>query len=652
MSSSTRRSRLFVMATFSTLALAATATWSGNGGAAESSWAAQQELWFAVITEVRQAGRQTQPNEGDPSTPKTPLVTENGDTAEWLRAHQEQLATRAEAAAEDYDRYVQEVRTSLDENRILEALIWADRALRNAEDRRDFLGSKDVKQLVDLAVDTAEKRYQASKWMKAYSYYDSLTRLFENNKQYEQRRRDCLTHARLDAVYKKDGKWAEGLEGIHPDVVTAALQQIDKHYVEVADFRRIVIAGLEQLRLLCESTAMRETFEGLADEELREQFRSRVNERLIQVRRATNVSQKDVADYFRRALKANRQTIQLPEELVVYEFVSGSLEPLDEFTSVIWPVEFREFDKHTRGDFIGVGISITGGSSRPITVVTPLEDAPAYREGIQAGDLITHVNGESLEGISLTKAVQMITGPIDTWVTLTIHRPSEQRDFDVPLKRALVEIQSVKGCRRKPDDLQKWDFLLDSDAGVGYIGVNSFQENTVDQLHTAIDEAQGDGMRGLILDLRFNPGGLLKSAVEMTQLFLNREDLIVETRGLRDKPWRNAKARHDGPFTSLPLIVLVNEHSASASEIVSGALQDHGRGIILGERTFGKFSVQKLMQLIGGGAHLKLTTARYYLPSGRSLHHDDGASEWGIMPDVEVSLVPKEVRRILSMKRE
>jgi carboxyl-terminal processing protease len=236
-------------------------------------------------------------------------------------------------------------------------------------------------------------------------------------------------------------------------------------------------------------------------------------------------------------------------------------------------------------------------------------------------------------------------------VTLTIRRPSEDRDFDVPLKRALVEIFSVKGADRDSDDPQKWKYFLDPEQGVGYIRVTSFQENTVDQLRAAIDTAERDGMQGLILDLRFNPGGLLKTAVELTQLFLERDETVVSTKGLRDRPWRNAPAERDGPFTSLPLIVLVNEHSASASEIVSGALQDHGRALIVGERTFGKFSVQKLMQLVGSGAHLKLTTARYYLPNGASLHHDDGATEWGIGPDVPVSLVPKEIGKILTMRR-
>ena len=284
--------------------------------------------------------------------------------------------------------------------------------------------------------------------------------------------------------------------------------------------------------------------------------------------------------------------------------------------------------------------------------MSPLEDTPAYRAGIIPNDQITHVNGDSLEGVTLSKAVQIITGPMGTEVTLRIYRESEKRSIDFVLSRALVKIQSVKGFQRDPDVPDKWDFNLDPEMGIGYVRVNSFQENSVDDLSVTLEELDGQGMRGLLLDLRFNPGGLMKSAVEMAQLFLEREDTIVSTRGLRDPAWQNAAPPHDGPYTKLPLIVLVNESSASASEIVSGALQDHRRAIILGERTFGKFSVQKLMQLNGSTAHLKLTTARYYLPSGKEFHHDEDDEEWGVMPNLVHSSVLKERYKIQSMWRK
>jgi len=248
----------------------------------------------------------------------------------------------------------------------------------------------------------------------------------------------------------------------------------------------------------------------------------------------------------------------------------------------------------------------------------------------------------------------MITGPIGTEVTLTIFRPSEDRSIEHTLKRALVKIVSVKGITRKPDDPENWDYIIDDVLGVAYVRMGSFQENTVDQLRQAIDEAVADGGRGLILDLRFNPGGLLKSAVEVSQLFLEAGKNVVSTRGLpgREDEWFAPQASSDGPYTNIPMIVLVNEYSASASEIVSGALRDHNRAVVLGERTFGKFSVQKLMRLSRGSeTHLKLTTARYYLPSGQSLHHEEGAVEWGVTPAVEVALVPKEIRRVGSIRR-
>ena len=607
------------------------------------------ELWSSNIALSEQIGPHIPAVLGlDAETAKP----RNARVAGWLEEHRRKLAEHEERRAADYGRYVENAKGHLEKDEVREALIEANRALTNASDEQALLTSDWIKRLSERAVSRAEDYRKEGEWRKAYGIFYSLTSLFENNAKYKKARNDCLTYARLDAVYEKDGKWDERLEEIVPRNATDALDRIDKYYVEKADLRAITQAGLEHLLLICDSQVMKETFPDLNDGDLRKELKNRLQRRLDRVRQSSKFSVANAKEYFRRVLRINEQTVDLPAELIVYEFISGALDPLDDFSSMIWPVEFREFDKHTRGDFVGVGISISGGGDRPINVVSPLEDTPAYRAGILADDKITHVNGASLQGISLTKAVQMITGPIGTVVTLTILRPSEGRSFDVPLKRDKIEIQSVRGVTRHPDDPERWNYILDEGMGIGYVRVASFQDNTVRQLRLAIDEALAAGARGLILDLRFNPGGLLKSAVEMTQLFQTRDEKVVSTRGLRDRPWSPPDADHDGPYASLPLVVLANGYSASASEIVSGALQDNKRAIIVGERTFGKFSVQKLMELGGSSAHLKLTTARYYLPLGRSLHHEEGAAEWGVTPTVEIKLVPKEISRIRMMQQD
>ncbi len=591
--------------------------------------------------------------------------------AGWYESYREQYETADKARQEDLEKYIGLSKKYLSEGKVREALVEANRAKSNAVDKEAFLESDWLRDVANAAVEKANGYRSEHKWTKAHGVFYDLTALFEDNKEYKQARLECLNIARLNIMYGpsedegEDGeedadaenRWHEVLVGIDKENVKDAFAKINRYYVESAEFGKMAASGLERLLLLCEAEKIRDTFTSLQDESLRKEFQIRIGKRLENLRgrrgaHAKSITYRDAQNDFLRAYKINQQTLQIPEEVIVYEYMIGALDELDDFTSMIWPAEIREFNKHTRGSFVGVGISISGGRKTPITVVSPLEDAPAYRAGILAGDEITHVDGQELKNISLNKAVKMITGPIDTEVTLTIHRPTEKRTFDVTLTRATVEIVSVKGLDRDPEDPERWNHMIDRASGIAYARVLNFQGNTVDQLHEVIDRSIAQGAKGFILDLRFNPGGLMSSAIDMAQLFLNREDLVVSTKGEKDAPWRNPAPDSDGEFTDLPLIVLVNEYSASASEIVSGALQDHHRAIILGERTFGKFSVQKLMRLRGADAHLKLTTARYYLPSGREFHHEEGRTEWGVSPDVEVALVPKEIVKVRLLQRK
>ncbi len=606
-------------------------------------------LWSQNISVVEQLRERS---DGWAQIPSSVTILDHPRVAEWVEDLRIKLAEQEERRARDFAKYVERCKGHLEKGEIREALVEANRAYRNAADQDVFRDLDWVARLTEASLDYAQDLRREADWRKAYEVYYNLYSIFEDNEDFKEARNDCLTYARLDAVYEPDDDWEERLEDITPMNALDALEKIDRNYVEEADFRAITKAALDNLLLICDSEVMPETFSGLADEDARADFRTRIGALVARARRTDDLDVNDAKNYFRRALKINEQTVDLPRALLVYEYMVGALEPLDEFTSMIWPIEFKEFDKHTRGDFVGVGISITGGGDRPINVVSPLAGTPAYRAGILPEDKITHVNGQSLKGITLTKAVRMITGPIGTEVTLTIRRPSEGRSFDVTLKRDKIEIQSVMGFQRDPDDPEKWDYLIDPGMGIGYVHVLSFQENTEEQLRKAVDQALDAGARGLILDLRFNPGGLLKSAVEVTRLFQSRDEQVVSTRGLRDRPWSPPSANRDGPYARLPLIVLVNEYSASASEIVSGALEDNNRAIVLGERTYGKFSVQKLMELRGSMSHLKLTTARYYLPGGRSLHHEEGATEWGVAPDVSVKLYPKEVARVRIMQQD
>jgi carboxyl-terminal processing protease len=329
--------------------------------------------------------------------------------------------------------------------------------------------------------------------------------------------------------------------------------------------------------------------------------------------------------------------------------IGGMLNGLDPFSNYIPEDEIDEFQKMTRGKFGGIGIQI-GMRQGFLTVISPLEGTPAFEAGIQAGDLILEIDGKSAEGVTLDKAVKILTGDPGTKVTIKVRHMTGEI-AEITMTRAMIEVHTIKGIRRDEND--KWVYLIDPDKKIAYIRVTGFVENTVPELKEAIDGLLKDGVKGLILDLRFNPGGILKSAVDMCDLFLD-EGVIVQTKG-RTTPHWEATATKAGTYPYFPMIVLVNQFSASASEIVSGALQDHGRAIVVGDRSFGKGSVQNVIPLEGERAALKLTTSKYYMPGGRNIHREEKMTdkdEWGVMPDIAIPMTPEEYIGIIRARQE
>jgi len=329
--------------------------------------------------------------------------------------------------------------------------------------------------------------------------------------------------------------------------------------------------------------------------------------------------------------------------------IDGMLGGLDPFSNFIPAEELDEFNKATRGKFGGIGIQI-GMRRGLLTVISPLEGTPAYEAGVLAGDMIIEIDGKSTDGIRLDDAVKTLTGEAGTKVTITVRHVTGGVE-KITITRAMIEVPTVKGLRR--DENNEWVYMVDEEKKIGYVRVASFVENSVPDLRAAVEQMQKDGMKALILDLRFDPGGILKTAVEMTDLFLD-EGVIVKTKG-RTTPYWEATATKEGTLPYFPMVVLVNQYSASASEIVSGALQDHHRAILIGERTFGKGSVQNVIPLKGENAALKLTTSKYYLPSGRCIHREQDMTEddeWGVVPDIVVSMTPEQYVALIRARRE
>ncbi len=313
--------------------------------------------------------------------------------------------------------------------------------------------------------------------------------------------------------------------------------------------------------------------------------------------------------------------------------IRGVISKLDPYSSYISPKELSSFVAQVESEFGGVGIQISVEDG-DLRVLSPLYGTPAYRGGVLAGDWIVEIDGRSTEGLSQDEAIERLKGAEGSRVTLTlVHagRPDKER-VKVTLRRERIHVDTVLGDHRKADDT--WDFMLDAKTGIGYVRVAAFGRETARDLRRALEQLRAQQVRGLILDLRFNPGGLLSSAIEVSNLFISR-GRIVSTEG-RNQPERIWNARGNGAFEGFPMVVLVNHYSASASEIVAACLQDHQRAVIMGERTWGKGSVQNVIELEDGRSRLKLTTAAYHRPSGKNIHRFPDSKDsdvWGVMPD-------------------
>ena len=300
------------------------------------------------------------------------------------------------------------------------------------------------------------------------------------------------------------------------------------------------------------------------------------------------------------------------DETLIEAAINGMLTSLDPHSSFLPPDDFDDMQVQTRGEFGGLGIEVTMENGL-VKVVSPIDETPAARAGVRPGDLITHLNGEAVLGLTLNEAVEKMRGPVNSDIKLTLRREGRDGVFDVTLTRAVIKIESVRSRM---------------EGEIGYIRISTFNEQTDSGLKRAITKAKEANAKGIILDMRNNPGGLLDQAISVSDAFLEKGE-IVSTRGRRAEETQRFNAKSGDLTGGLPLVILINGGSASASEIVAGALQDHRRAVLMGTKTFGKGSVQTIMPLQGHGA-MRMTTARYFTPSGKSIQKE------GIEPDIEV----------------
>ena len=316
---------------------------------------------------------------------------------------------------------------------------------------------------------------------------------------------------------------------------------------------------------------------------------------------------------------------------LVESAIQGMATHLDPYSTYIAPKNVREFDKYIDQEFGGIGIQVNGVGGK-LEIVNTLPGSPAFHAGLKAGDEIVEVDGKTTKGLTQAALTERLTGPPGRSVELGIVRAGSTATGLVPVMREIIQIPTVVGHHRNID--HSWNFMLDDTHKIGYLRITHFSKNTADDLRHTMDALVEAGVKSLIMDVRSNPGGLLSAAIEISDMFIE-SGTIVSVKG-RTVPERAWQAKRGMKYSNLPIAVLVNRYSASASEILSAALQDNNRAVIVGERTFGKGSVQTVLRLESGRSLLKLTTASYFRPSGVNIHRAEGMKpeeDWGVKPD-------------------
>ena len=555
------------------------------------------------------------------------------------------------------------------------ALVHAALARKVASEADRITEQQWYRQLLADTVERGQTLIDKAEWTMALVAYIGLEAMEEDNADYKRMAKLVGRHVRVLGLYSPpdrddpddqpdtapsgadapvDEFWRDVVQGITEQMVRTIISRVDSYYVTAVDYRKLIHGALTSVLVLAETPQITGTFEGLADDSKRVTFGRAIRDAIDHF-----AAKPDPLDHLelllalKTVLDASDATVELPIGVLGMEFADGFLDELDDFSEPIWPKEVSQFNKVTKGAFVGVGIQVAKDLGEPLKVVTPIAETPAFRAGIQTGDLIIAVDGVPTKDLPIDHIIEMIVGDKGTTVVLRIRRRGIVAPMDVELVRDTIKIRSVKGWRLGPAG--DWDFMIDPANKIGYIRLARFTEETASDLTRALKALQGQGATSVILDLRLNPGGLLRAATRTTNEFVDGGKIVM-TRG-RHVPKVEYKANWRGQFVRGRLVVLIDEYSASASEIVSGALQDMGRAKIIGQRSYGKGSVQQVLPIAlppdEAQALLRLTAAYYYVgPSEHLLHRTSSATLWGVQPDVVIRMTPRQIRRWLEIRQQ
>ena len=566
---------------------------------------------------------------------------------------------------------------------ILKIHEFADEQQKKALLEDDF-----VKQMVQKAKDDAADLEAKGQWLDALiEGYGWLGALYEDNKNYKEAK-ERLTEKLLIKAAMQDSpceSYDDRYEGIEPEMFIRAIEVLSLRYVGSIDYTEMAEKAVQRCQLLIEvllladangstlkieeippfelvlpedETHLMNRFESIAFEFNRENipaFLQSLNVLKNDIKNTpTGLGNDKFIDIFNKVLALNETTTGLPKEILIAQFADASLSSLDPHTTLIWPWQTKDFEKSMTNEFTGVGIEISKADGL-LRAVSLLPGTPAYYSGLDAGDVIEAVDGESTEQMTIQCAVSKITGPAGTKVKLTVRHENQEETEDIIVTRARIIVPTIRGWQRTEDG--NWLYMVDAEQKIGYVRITNFSGSTALDFEMTLRKMEKEGLNGLIVDLRYNAGGYLQSAAEITDMFVE-EGLIVES-----KPrfgYRSREVAHKrGTHPKYPLVVLLNAGSASASEIVAGALADpaHSRAILVGNRSYGKGTVQTITDYPGNGAQMKYTMAHYQLPGGdkvKSRYEMEklNRKDWGIAPETEVKLRSDEIKQMIDIQKE
>ncbi|UCG47067.1 MAG: S41 family peptidase [Phycisphaerales bacterium] len=611
-------------------------------------------------------------------------------------AYREQLAALEKLRTGKRSSSAEDANDVTDANDIPGVLLVVTKACEFADSgqKKELMSDAFVKQTIQKALDKAGDLEAEGKWLESYTNcYYWLQAIEPNNQSYSDYAEQLLDKAAILASFQDSPceTSEERYEGVSKGIFLKSIDYLDAHYVDIIDYREMATKAVNRCKLLADVLEVsplpdsgkqdvasgektgdekpgdaQEAGDGEPDKAVvpapdkrrLAAFSSALAALLDEAGKSpTGYNKNQFKELFENVLAVNTATAELPQAVLISHFSEAALSALDPYTVIVWPKSVKDFEKMMTKEFTGIGVEINKQKGM-LTVASLLPDTPAYKSGLDAGDVIEAVDGLETKDMTLMCAVHKITGPKGTKVTLRVRSPREEKPREITIVRDRIIVPTIRGWQRT--EAGKWLFMIDDQDEIGYVRITDFTGDTASRLEKALSELEGKGLKGLILDLRFNLGGLLDSAVAVSDKFL-KKDLIVriEPRAGFGRWPTYEEAHSKGTHPDYPVVILINSTSASASEIVAGALADkkHERALLVGERTHGKGRVQGITPFPGGGAQLKYTMAYYHLPSGQRVESRDamkkvGRDDWGVGPDVEIRLRSDELRKMIDVQRD